>query len=58
MKQKWIACLAVFTLAISFIYPIQLHLAATTDDKMPINEKLGVPIVVYGSKLIRRQKKK
>lgn len=55
MKQKWIAIVAMLALVISVILPTGAS-AATTDQKNPINEKLGVPIVVYGSNLSADEK--
>ena len=55
MKQKWISILAVFTLMLAVMLPINAS-AATTEQKNPINEKLGVPIVVYGSNLSADEK--
>ena len=55
MKQKWIALVATFALLISVVLPLNAS-AATTDQKNPINEKLGVPIVVYGSNLSESEK--
>lgn len=54
MKQKWIACLAIFTLTISFFLPTSTF--ATTNNQNAINEKLGVPIIVYGSSLSDAEK--
>lgn len=53
MKQKWMVFLTVFSLLIAFMLPINTQ-AATTQN--PIDEKLGVPIVVYGSSLTEEQK--
>lgn len=55
MKQKWIALVATLSLLISVVLPLSVS-AATTDQKNPINEKLGVPIVVYGSNLSDSEK--
>lgn len=52
MKQKWIA---LFALLFSCIFPMSTF-AADTAPKNPINEKLGVPIVVYGSNLSNDEK--
>ena len=54
MKQKWIALVAVFALMISIVLPF--NASAATTAKNPINEKLGVPIVVYGSNLSADEK--
>ena len=53
MKQKWLAFIAVFALVISMLVPAS-SLAATGQN--PINEKLGVPIIVYGNNLTTEQK--
>lgn len=55
MKQKWIALIAAFALMLSIILPFSAS-AATTEIKNPINEKLGVPIVVYGGNLSADEK--
>ena len=55
MKQKWIALVATFALLISVVIPLSVS-AAATEQKNPINEKLGVPIVVYGSNLSDSEK--
>ncbi|MEK3763851.1 MULTISPECIES: DUF1002 domain-containing protein [unclassified Solibacillus] len=55
MKQKWIALVAMFALLISVVLPLSVS-AAATEQKNPINEKLGVPIVVYGSNLSDSEK--
>ncbi|MEK4427316.1 DUF1002 domain-containing protein [Solibacillus sp. FSL K6-1523] len=55
MKQKWIALFAVFALLFSGIFPMSTF-AADMAPKNPINEKLGVPIVVYGSNLSDEEK--
>ncbi|MBD8038304.1 DUF1002 domain-containing protein [Solibacillus sp. A46] len=55
MKQKWIALVATFALLISVVLPLSVS-AAATEQKNPINEKLGVPIVVYGSNLSDSEK--
>lgn len=51
MKQKWIAVCAIFVLMLSGF--AQASSAAT---QKPINEKLGVPIVVYGANLSEEEK--
>lgn len=53
MKQKWIVLLAVLTLVVGFVLPTTTF-AATGQN--PIDEKLGVPIVVYGSNLSAEEK--
>ena len=55
MKQKWIALFAVFALLLSSVFPMSTF-AADTATKKPIDEKLGVPIVVYGSNLSNEEK--
>lgn len=55
MKQKWITVIAAFVLMLSVILPMSTS-AAATEQKNPINEKLGVPIVVYGSNLSADEK--
>lgn len=55
MRKKWMAVIAAFALLISFVLPMGAS-AATTEQKNPINEKLGVPIVVYGSNLSADEK--
>lgn len=55
MKQKWITWLAVCTLAISLFLPMTTTFAAQTSPNA-INEKLGVPIIVYGSNLSDTEK--
>lgn len=50
--KRWLSLLAVFCLVLSFI-PGQVF--AETETK-PINEKLGVPIVVYGANLSEFEK--
>lgn len=57
MKQKWISLVAALVLIFSVLVPMGAS-AATTEQKNPINEKLGVPIVVYGSNLSADEKEK
>lgn len=52
MKQKWIVFVAAFALLLTLVLPAGTH-AATQN---PIDERLGVPIVVYGSNLTEDQK--
>lgn len=52
MKQKWIVFVAVFALLVTLVLPAGTQ-AATQN---PIDERLGVPIVVYGSNLTEDQK--
>lgn len=54
MKQKWIALVAIFALAISMFLPS--NTLAATNTQNVINEKLGVPIVVYGANLSAEEK--
>lgn len=54
MKQKLIASLAVFTLLVTLILPTTSQ--AATNAVNAINEKLGVPIVVYGANLSAEEK--
>ncbi|AWE08937.1 DUF1002 domain-containing protein [Lysinibacillus sp. 2017] len=55
MKQKWISFVATIVLMASVVLPMNAF-AATAEQKNPINEKLGVPIVVYGSNLSADEK--
>jgi uncharacterized protein YpuA (DUF1002 family) len=57
MKQKWISLVVAFVLIFSVFVPMGAS-ASTTEPKNPINEKLGVPIVVYGSNLSAEEKEK
>lgn len=52
LKQKWLAFVAMFALLVTIILPTGTQ-AATQN---PIDERLGVPIVVYGSNLTEEQK--
>lgn len=54
MKQKWIALVAIFALVISIFLPS--NTLAATNTQNVINEKLGVPIVVYGANLSAEEK--
>lgn len=54
LKQKLIASLAVFTLLVTLILPTTSQ--AATNAVNAINEKLGVPIVVYGANLSAEEK--
>lgn len=49
MKQKYVLLLFASMLALFTIIPVQT--SAAVGDTKPINEKLGVPIVVYGANL-------
>lgn len=49
MKQKYVLLLCASMLALFTIIPVQT--SAAVGDTKPINEKLGVPIVVYGANL-------
>lgn len=55
MKQRWISLVAAFVLIFSVLVPMGAS-ASTTETKNPINEKLGVPIVVYGGNLSADEK--
>lgn len=55
MKQKWITLVAAFALMISIFIP-STSFAATSQNV--INEKLGVPIIVYGGNLSTEEKEK
>lgn len=55
MKQKWISLFTICALLCSLALPMHI-LAADNVQKNPINEKLGVPIVVYGSNLSNEEK--
>lgn len=52
MKQKWLVFVAIATLLVTLVLPAGTQ--ATTQN--PIDERLGVPIVVYGSNLTDEQK--
>lgn len=54
MNRKWISILGVAFLLFSMIIP--MNASATSNRVMPINEKLGVPIVVYGSSLTEAER--
>lgn len=54
MKQKWIALVAIFALAITIFLPTNTFAATNTQNV--INEKLGVPIIVYGANLSAEEK--
>ncbi|MEC1180704.1 DUF1002 domain-containing protein [Metasolibacillus meyeri] len=51
MKQKWILKLVITVLALTVFVPF-----ASAATQKPINEKLGVPIVVYGANLSEAEK--
>ncbi|WP_042477002.1 DUF1002 domain-containing protein [Bacillus ndiopicus] len=51
MKQKWIIKLVITVLALAVFAPL-----ASAATQKPINEKLGVPIVVYGANLSEAEK--
>lgn len=51
MKQKWILKLIITVLALTVFAPF-----ANAATQKPINEKLGVPIVVYGANLSEAEK--
>ncbi|TSI06462.1 DUF1002 domain-containing protein [Lysinibacillus sp. BW-2-10] len=54
MKHKWLSIITVFALMISIIIPTSA--SATTNNVNAINEKLGVPIVVYGANLSEEER--
>ncbi|SOC18473.1 uncharacterized protein YpuA [Ureibacillus xyleni] len=54
MKQRWLSIVAVFALLFTVIVPTSSF--AATNDVKAINEKLGVPIVVYGANLSEQEK--
>lgn len=54
MKQKVISLLSIVVLFFALINPTSI--LAKTDAVKPINEKLGVPIVVYGANLSAEEK--
>ena len=55
MKQKWMSLMVALVFTLSVLVPLNAF-AATTEQKNPINEKLGVPIVVYGGNLSEDEK--
>ncbi|MCP1146292.1 DUF1002 domain-containing protein [Lysinibacillus endophyticus] len=56
MKQRWLSLVAVFALLFSVIIPASSFAATNETDVKAINEKLGVPIVVYGANLSEQEK--
>lgn len=56
MKQKFIAFIAALAVALTVIIPTTY--ASTGDTQNAINEKLGVPIIVYGGNLSAEEKEK
>ncbi|KGR75524.1 DUF1002 domain-containing protein [Ureibacillus sinduriensis] len=54
MKQKWLSIVATFVFLASVMLPMST-LAADNSQKA-INEKLGVPIIVYGANLSESEK--
>lgn len=54
MKHKWVAMFMTLILSIGVIVPSAF--AAEGEQKTAINEKLGVPIVVYGANLSEPEK--
>lgn len=54
MKQKVISILSIAILFLTLINPVPIF--AKTNAVNPINEKLGVPIVVYGANLSAEEK--
>lgn len=55
MKQKWLSILAVLILFVTIVVPSNAF-AAANNSQNAINEKLGVPIVVYGANLSEAEK--
>lgn len=55
MKQKWLSILAVLILFVTIVIPSNAF-AAANNSQNAINEKLGVPIVVYGANLSEAEK--
>ena len=55
MKQKWMTLMVALVFTVSVLVPLNAF-AATAEQKNPINEKLGVPIVVYGGNLSEDEK--
>ena len=55
MKRKWTALISALVLTVTMIVP-STTLAAVGTSQNAINEKLGVPIVVYGSNLSEAEK--
>lgn len=55
MKQKWIAFIAAMALVFTLFIP---NTSYATTAQNPINEKLGVPIIVYGGNLSAEEKEK
>lgn len=55
MKQKWMSLMVALVFTLSVLVPLNAF-AATSEQKNPINEKLGVPIVVYGGNLSEDEK--
>ena len=55
MKQKWVSLMVALVFTLSVLVPLKAF-AATSEQKNPINEKLGVPIVVYGGNLSEAEK--
>lgn len=56
MKQKWLAIIAVLALVVSVMMPFNAKAATNDSTQNAINEKLGVPIVVYGANLTEAEK--
>lgn len=54
MKQKWIFIVATFVLLVSVLMPMSA--LAADNSQNAINEKLGVPIIVYGANLSEDEK--
>lgn len=56
MKIKWMRLLFVFLFGLAIILPQTVQASSGDEKKNAINEKLGVPIVVYGGNLTAEQK--
>ncbi|HWL13073.1 MAG TPA: DUF1002 domain-containing protein [Ureibacillus sp.] len=58
MKKKWISIMALFVLMVSMMLPMNAFAAdnSTDNSQKAINEKLGVPIIVYGANLSESEK--
>lgn len=56
VKQKCISMLTTFVLLVTMIVPTSAFAADNSQNQNAINEKLGVPIVVYGANLSEDEK--
>lgn len=57
MKQKYLSIITAWVFIVSIIMPMSMSaLAADNNSQNAINEKLGVPIVVYGANLSEEEK--